>query len=170
MTTTIQLKAIKAKKLQVDQIRLELLNELRKQGTEHKERLRQTVRTWKGDRPTFKTAISLRGGDAVAATYPEGSDLAVMKWVWLEAGTRIRWALMGQGWKSKTRPGRFASGAGRGRVVLFGKRGFNRHGLKARPGIKARKWTEKVRKERERAFARELERAVVRGADKAYPK
>jgi hypothetical protein len=166
--TTIQLRAIKPGKLRVDQIRLELLNALRHQGVEHQQRMRQTVKSWRGERPHFVSAISLRGGDAVIVTYPQGSELAVNKWHWLEAGTRTRWAMMSTNWKSKTRPGSFRSGGGAGRVLFFGKKAFRRMGLKARPGIKPRKWTEQVRKERRRPFIRDMERAVSRGAKKAF--
>jgi hypothetical protein len=164
----IFLKAIKPAKLQVGRIRLELLNELRKEGTASKKELRKTVVTWKGAKPTFEDEISLAGNDATLVVHPAGSEEGISKWHFLEAGTRVRWALMSGNWKSKTKPGSFKSGGGRGRMVFAGRKAFKRRGMKPRPGIKARGWTTKLMKERKTKFASNMEKACRRGAERAY--
>ena len=168
MTVVIAMKAIKPKRLKVDAIRLEILNELRKEGTVHRKELNKTTATWKGERPKMESLFGLSKGDATVVTGPTGSDKAVNKWVWLNDGTKIRWALMSNDWRSKTTPRRFKSGRGRGRVVVAGKRYMLRHGIPPRPGIKAREWTVLLTKRRKRPFTRRMIKAMQRAAKKAF--
>ncbi len=160
----LQVKAIKPQKMKLKEVRLEMLNALRKEGTQTEKLLDQTWATWKGDKPKSESLIGLTGKDATLLTGPVGSDLAVNKWVWLNEGTRIRWALMSSDWKSKTRPGKLKSGGGRGRVVVAGKRAMKR----PRPGIQARGWTEIIAKRRRRPFTRAMIQAKNRGVAKIY--
>ena len=53
------IKEIKPSKLKVDAIRLELLNEMRKVGTEVKKDFEKTTKTWK-HKPKFVQSISLK--------------------------------------------------------------------------------------------------------------
>jgi len=165
--TVFQLKSIKPQRLKVDAIRLELLNELRKQGTATRNELRKATATW-SDAPRFETLISLAGGDASALTGPVGSAQQVSKFVWLDKGTRIRWAVMSSDWQSKTRPGRLNSGPGSGRVVIAGRRAMQSRNIRPRPGIEARGWTEMVAKRRKRPYQRAMVKAMQRGARKAF--
>ena len=162
------MKAIKPKRLKVDAIRLEILNALRKEGTEHKKILRKTVETWHGEKPKFETLIGLSGSDATAITGPVGSDKAVNKWHWLNGGTKIRWALMSRDWRSKTTPHKYQSGRGSGRVLIAGRRAMQARGIRPRPGIKARGWSEDLTKQRKRPFTRAMIKAMQRGAAKAF--
>ena len=168
MTTVVAMKAIKPKRLQVDAIRLEILNALRREGTEHKKILRKTVETWQGEKPKFETLIGLSGQDATAITGPVGSDKAVNKWHWLNGGTKIRWALMSRDWRSKTTPHKYQSRRGAGRVVIAGRRAMQSRGIAPRPGIKARGWSEDLTKQRKRPFMRAMIKAMQRGAAKAF--
>jgi hypothetical protein len=165
--SVFQIKSIKPQKLRVDAIRLELLNELRKQGTATRRELEKTVRTWQ-DAPRFETIISLAGGDAAALTGPVGSEMQVQKFVWLDKGTRIRWAVMSRDWQSKTRPGRLNSGPGSGRVVIAGRRAMQARNIRPRPGIEARNWTEIVASRRKRPYQRAMVKAMQRAAQKAF--
>lgn len=169
--TTFVVKGIKPQKLQVAAIRQEILNALRAEGRDQRKVLEPTVATWKGEKPDFESLIGLeRGanGSASVLTGPTGSEKAVNKWVWLDLGTRIRWALMSRDWKSKTRPGSFRSGGGRGRVVIVGRRAMARRNIRPRPGIKARGWSEEATKRRRRPFTRRMVKAMQVGASKAF--
>lgn len=165
--TVFQLKSIKPQRLKVDAIRLELLNELRKEGTATRRELSKAVQTW-DDAPSFETLISLSGGDAAALTGPVGTDAQVNKFVWLDKGTRIRWAVMSKDWRSKTRPGRLNSGPGSGRVVIAGRRAMQARNIAPRPGIQARNWTELVAKRRRRPYQRAMVKSMQRVARKAF--
>lgn len=168
MTVVVAMKAIKPKRLKVDAIRLEILNALRKEGTVHRKELQKTTATWKGEKPKFESLFGLTGEDATVVTGPTGSDKAVDKWVWLNDGTKIRWALMSSDWRSKTRPRRFKSGRGAGRVVVAGKRYMQAHNIRPRPGIKAREWTVLLTKRRKRPFTRRMIKAMQHAAKKAF--
>ena len=81
-------KAIKPKKLKVDKTRLNILNELRKEGRQIAKLMRKTTATWTGDTPDFEFLIGLTGEDAIVTIGPTGSKFAVSKWVWVDQGTR----------------------------------------------------------------------------------
>jgi len=168
MTTVVAMKAIKPKKLQIDAIRMEILNELRKEGTVHKQTLRKTVETWKGEKPTFESIICLSGTDATVITGPVGSTEGAKKWMWLDQGTKIRWALMSRDWRSKTTPHKYQSGRGSGRVLIAGRRAMQARGIRPRPGIQARGWSEDLTKQRKGPFTHNMIKAMQRGAAKAF--
>lgn len=160
-------KGIKPQQLKVDAIRLEILNELRKEGTVQKKELDKTTATWKGAKPTFKTLTGLSrglGGGASVATGPGGNTEGANKWHWLNGGTKKRWALMSGNWKSKTKPGSFKSGGGRGRVVVVGRR----HMARPQPGIKARGWADKLQKQRKKPFTLRMIKAMQRAGKNAF--
>jgi len=162
----ISFKTIKPQRLKVDAIRLELLNALRKEGKDHKKSLDKTISSWAGDKPKMEFVISLTGQDATVISGPTGSGSD--KWEWLDKGTRIRWALMSKGWKSKTKSGTFNSGGGAGKVVIAGKRAMQRRGIRPRPGIKARGWSELLTKQRKKPFQRRVIKAMQKGANKVF--
>ncbi len=167
MAISFVFKGIKPKKLKVDDIRLEILNELRKEGTTQKKELAKTTSTWKGAKPTFETLVGLSrglGGGASVATGPAGNTEGVNKWRWLNGGTKKRWALMSSNWKSKTQPGKFQSGGGRGRVIVVGRRRMK----KARSGIKPRNWAEMLQKQRKKPFTLRMVKAMNRAGKNAF--
>jgi hypothetical protein len=163
----IVLTPIKPGKIRPDKLRLRLLNAMRKEGTQQRRLLRQTVSSWQGAKPDFKTDISLAGGDIAVRTEPTGGE-GRDKWIWLDQGTRIRWALMSSDWQSKTTPGRLGSGRGRGRAVVVGRRAMQQRRIAPRPGIQARKWSEQVQKMRTRPFQRDVEQEFARFADEMF--
>ncbi len=170
MGVVIALKAIKPKKLQIDKMRMEILNELRKEGTLHKQELEKTVTTWK-HKPQFESLIGLTGRDATVVTGPTGSDKAVQLWEWTDLGTkphiiRARRApalRFRTGYRAKTTPGQFSSG----RSKRFGP--WRRPLMVRHPGTEARGWSETLTKRRKRPFTRRMIRAMQRAASKAYP-
>ena len=167
MTTVFLMKSIKPAKLRVDKIRLELLNELRKEARLIKKEYEKTVQTW-SDAPSFDQDISLTGGAASALVGPTGSTQQVNKFKWLDKGTRIRWALMSRDWQSKTRPGQLHSGPGAGRVLIAGRRAMQARNIAPRPGIQARNWTTMIAQRRKRPFQKAMVKAMQRGAAKAF--
>lgn len=162
MPEVFQLKVIKPKKLKVDAIRLELLNALRAEGRDIKKEYEKTTKTWKR-KPNFETLIGLTGKDASVLV---GTDSSVYKFV--DEGTRIRWALMSADWKSKTKPKKIGSTRGSGRVIIAGRRAMQRRNIKPRPGIKAREFSETIRKQRRKKFTRRMVKAMQQGAKKAF--
>jgi len=162
----ISFKAIKPQRLKVDGIRLELLNELRKEGKDHRKSLDKTTSSWSGEKPKMESVISLTGKDATVISGPTGSGSD--KWLYLDEGTKIRWALMSGDWKSKTKSGTFKSGRGAGRAVIVGKRAMQRRGIRPRPGIKARGWSAMLTKQRKKPFQRRIIKSMQRGASKMF--
>lgn len=168
MPVVYEIQAIPAKHIKVDQIRLELLNELRKQGREIRKDLKQVVSTWQ-NKPDFTDPnISLAGGDAVVMIEPTGNEDAVKHFKFLDEGTSIRWAVMSRNWRSKTKVRVLQSGAGAGRAVIWGKRAMLRRGIAPRPGIKARHWTQTITARRLGPFEAGMRDSIRRGAEKAY--
>lgn len=168
MSVVVAMKAIKPKRLKVDAIRREIEIELMEEGRTHRDELDKTTKTWKGEKPKFDSLLDHEGGDLIVVTGPTGSDRAVNKWLWLNNGTKIRWALMSRDWRSKTTPRQFKSGRGAGRVVVAGRRYMQAHGIPPRPGIEAREWTVLLSKRRKQPFTRRMIQAMKRGAMKAF--
>lgn len=168
MSEVWTIKHIKPGKIKPDAIRLEILNELRKEGRFQVRELKKTIRTWTGAKPRFEFLIGLTGEDMSVATGPAGSERGAWKWRWLDAGTRIRWAVMSRDWISKTRVGWFGSGPGRGRAVIRGRGAMMRLGIPPRPGIKARNWSKDLQKRRKGPFTKNIFKAIKRGSEKLW--
>ncbi len=161
MAEVFAFKGIKPKKLKVEAIRKEIMQELQKEGKEQQKQLKKTTATWKGDKPKFESIVDIDAEGAGVLTGPSGSTMGIKKWNWLDQGTNVRRALMSRNWKSKTRPNYFGSGAGRGRVVFISKR-INR------PGIKARNWSGLLTKRRRKPFTNRMIKAMRRGAQRVF--
>lgn len=87
---------------------------------------------------------------------------------YLSRGTKVRWALMSGDWQSKTRPGRFKPGPGRGRVVIAGRRAMQRRGIGPRPGIKARNYPQQVIKREGKKVQAGISAQIGKAAKKAF--
>jgi len=168
MSVVIAFKEIKPKKLKVQAIIDELTKELEAEGKFHQKELGKTTQSWKKDKPKFESLTEVGADSVIVVTGPTGSDKAVNKFMWLNEGTKIRWALMSRNWRSKTRVGKFASGPGRGRVVIAGRRAMTARNIRPRPGIKARNWTTILQKRRKRPFTKRMIQAMRRGAQKVF--
>jgi hypothetical protein len=170
MGVVIAFKGIKGKKLNIDAYRLEILNELRKEGTTHRQILARTVTTWK-HKPTFESLIGLdRRLGATVITGPTGSDKAVKLWQWADEGTKphtIRAknapALSFRtGYTAKSRVGKFTSRRSR-RYGPWRRTKSVRH-----PGTKAREWTKILTKRRKGPFTQRMIKAMQRAAKKSF--
>ena len=145
-------------KFNLQSISKDLRAAMEKEGKEHQRLLKRTIRTWVGEKPEFKTTITVGPVQLTSSTDPTGSQKGVDKWWWLEAGTRIRWAVMSRNWRSKTRRANLSSYRGRGNVVIAGRKAMQKRGIAPRAGIKARNWRAEVVKIRSRKFKGELQR------------
>jgi hypothetical protein len=157
----IVVKAIKPAKLKIDAFRLEFLTGLHDVERQVIADYKKTTATWKGDRPAFQSAISLKQpGPTLVVDASGGNEKGVKKWNWLDKGTRVRYATMSADWQSKTTPRFIGSGAGRGRMLFVSKK-------HPRPGIKAREWTEEITKVFTPKFKRRMEQAMRDAARKS---
>lgn len=158
MTTTIRFKAIGDPRFDLNSVTKRLRAALEEEALEHRKLLRMTTATWEGVKPRFQSVTLIGPRELSISTGPIGNGEGARKWRFLEGGTRIRWAVMSPGWRSKTRAGRLASRRGRGRVVIFGKRAMMRRNIRPRPGIEPRNWLAEVNKLRSRKFKGLLQR------------
>lgn len=167
---------IKASRLNIDPVRMEILNALRKEGRAQVRELDKTVATWR-NKPKFAFRISLRRRTQLASvrTEPTGDADAVQIWTWLNEGTEphdivpkqpgvypLRFVWDGPGsYQAKTEPRVIGSGSGgaTGDVVFFHK---VRH-----PGTEAREWTTVITQRRRKRYTRRMIRAVQRGLKRA---
>lgn len=159
-------KAIKPKRLREKEMRLTLLNAMRKAGTQVRKEFERTTKTWE-HKPKFVEIISLTGP---GPTILVGTDDKVYQWVdkgtkpheiWAGAytGKSAAKALRFQGtYTAKTVPGVIdaRNGGSSGDVIV---RPFVHH-----PGTEARGFDEKIQKEWEPKFKRLMEDAMREAA------
>jgi hypothetical protein len=152
-------KSIKPKKLDIDQIRLNLLNALRAEGQIIAKEFDKTTATWEGEKPKFEVLIGLTGTDATVVVGPTGSDLAVNKWTWLDKGTKKNYPIepkrapkliFQSGYKAKTRVNTFSSSGGGPFGPTVGAKKV------IHPGIKARNWSVLIIKRRKKRFTKAM--------------
>ena len=166
----LQLKAIAPQVKDVKEVRLEILNALRKEGREQARMLRRTVQGWQGATPTFEFEISFAGGDAMLLVGPGGDVKGAQKWVWLDEGTRPHRIVARRaprlrfqtGYRAGSKPGSWSTGkAQRGQgnwvsvVSVF------------HPGTEARGWSIMLIEDRYIPFREAMNDAVERGLRKA---
>jgi len=170
--TAIVFKAIRPSKLNVGSFRTALLNATEAEGMSQQIELRKTVKTWTGERPSFDSLTSIKGGDLTVITGPTGGKLGVSKWTWLDEGTKkhpikARKAkslrFRHGGFRAKTAVGKFASGAG---SPATGPWRFPRQVM--HPGNKARGWSALLTKQRREPFRKRVFDALDRAAKAAF--
>jgi hypothetical protein len=124
------------------------------------------TRTWKGDRPRIQSEAKLTPAGTAPATgmhtvftasaWPKNDgSRGYWKWVWLDLGTKVRYAVMSPNFVPKTRPGQLNSWAGKGKMLFVSKK----HPM---PGIKARKFTKALRVKWEKPFKQHMQAAVAK--------
>lgn len=150
-------KPLRAPTFDLNGIRSRLRTALRNEGTEMKVLMQKTTKTWK-HKPTF-AKDEIHTTEQIGVTVgPDLKTLPGRVWMFLDGGTKIRWAVMSGDWKSKTRPNFLGSGRGRGRAVIWGRRAMQKRGIAPRPGIRARHWSEAIHKLRAAKFEAQLRR------------
>jgi len=165
MGVSIQLKQIKPHKLSSRAVRARVLNALTAEGKSVVGEYNKTIATWRGSKPRFEYLVGYKGGELTVVVGPTGDEKGVKKWIWLDEGTKVRWAVMSRDWESKTNPGWYGSGPGAGRVVIAGKRAMMARGIPPRPGIEARRWTQLIAKRRKSKFVKAILQAVRAGLE-----
>ncbi len=165
----IILKPILAKPFNTKGIKTRVEQALVTEGKEQKQELAKTTSSWTGSRPRWKSDRIVSGDMIGVHTYPDQSSEGGRVWVYLDEGTRIRWALMSRNWRSKTKPRQLQSGPGSGYVIVAGKRFMQRHGIAPRPGIEARKWSKTIQKMRSGPFVRLMDKTFSIIAEDMVP-
>lgn len=144
-----------------------ILNALKETAKDINQRFMMIVSTWRRkprfDRPTIRYA----GGDAFIRM-----STADKRFLWLDEGTRIRWALLTRDWVSKTTPNSYQSGPGRGYVWLRGKKAILgdeseariRRGFHVQPGIEARNWTRMLERDATIVLSMRIDDAMAKVA------
>lgn len=153
-------KLTKPAQIDPDAFRPPLLTALRKVARNMDKALSLTTASWEGEKPKFESQVSLTREAAIIQPAMTGPQKGRDKWIWLDGGTRVRYAILSGDWDSKTTPGFIGSGPGRGRVVKID---VNH----PQPGIKARGWSVKVLKEFKPEFRAQMRAALVAGARRA---
>lgn len=152
---------VKAPKINKDAVRVALLGQLEKTGKKLAETFDLTTETWEGDKPTFEPKITLNVGSGAGIEMGmTGSGKGQSKWLWLDFGTSVRYAIMSGDWKSKTTPGFVGSGPGGGSVVRIDVNN-------PQPGIEARGWSVKIKKDFKPIFQEDMQAALADGLAKA---
>jgi len=162
-------KGIKPNKLNVDSVRLELLNELRAEGKDDKKLLERTVRNFRGKKPRFEVQIGLSGNDASVLVGPVGDTDAVEKWNRLNEGTgprtirarRAPYLVYRLGYNRGTRPNSLETR----RSYYIGNTWRKSRSVRQR-GIEATNWTGVVTKMRQKPYTRRMIGALNRGLEK----
>lgn len=128
----------------------------------------KVIRTWKGDKPRIQTEAQVvysntppyaikHDGFSASAWPRNDNSKGYWKWVWLDKGTKVRYAHMTKGFIPKTRGGQLRSWVGKGGLAYINKK-------RPLPGIKARKFTLALRKKWEAPFKAHIKKAVEKGA------
>jgi len=163
------IKEIKPAKLRVDKLRLTLLNEMRKVGTEMKQDFEKTTKTWK-NKPKFTADISLTppgpqlmvGTDNEIYGYVSEGTKPHAIFAGIYTGKSNKKALAFPSKSSpKTKPGVIASSGGsRGGTTIV--RPYVQH-----PGIKPRKFEEAIEKIWKPKFKTRMEAAMRKVAQES---
>lgn len=145
---------IPAQPLSSRKVRGHILSALMQTAKEGEKDIHDIVDNWHHPVHITKPKVRYAGGNASVEIRVNDR---IFKF--LDEGTKIRWALMSRDWISKTRPGVYKSGSGRGYVRM---RGSSKMPF-PRPGIKARNWTKRMAIELEAKLIYRMNIAVLQG-------
>lgn len=150
---TLVAKRIRPPRLRIDRFRFLALRAMDNRATKIMQDFLKTVETWQEERPNFTRALGTRGGNLEVLVGPSGNTKGVQKWVWLNEGTKVRYAVMTRDFIAKTKPGTFSSGPGKGGKAFMSL-------TNPRPGIQPRGWTKKGKDKHEPRFKRDIEKVM----------
>lgn len=159
------LKALIAKSMNVDGYIEEMTEVAKKEADKIEKEFRKVSDTFSGSdrrysgKPQYKKKFGIEGGSLIASTTTDDERM-----LWLNWGTKERWAIMSDDWQSKTRVLRLSTNAGRGRVVARGRRAMQQ----ARRGITARRFDIAIRLKRQVPFQLNAVKAMARAARKTF--
>ena len=128
----------------------------------------RTTRTWT-KRPKFRVWSRQAGYAGLGGKYIPKLSVSSQDeiYYYVSKGTAIRWAVMSQDFRPKTRPRVIGSRTGRGGAVIVGRKAMTARNIQPRPGIKAREFDEEIKKRRTPWFQKRIEKAVAAGAKRA---
>lgn len=112
-----------------------------------------TVATFRHNKVSFDRTLERRGSGAglIEIIGTIGTDNKV--YIYLNNGTKVRYATMSKDFQAKTKVGRIKAGPGRGKLWFVSR-------AKPNKGIKPRKFDELIAKSRQRNFELAFKRAV----------
>ncbi len=139
----------------------ELKSELRNQGQIAKREFEKVVSTW-SPRATFRVDWHERPNQAIVQVITNDK-----RFLWLDKGTRIRWAVMSRDFSPKTTYRTIGARSGGGRVVIRGRQAMQQRNIKPRRGIKAREFSKEILKRRKPSFYKAMREAIARGKRKS---
>jgi hypothetical protein len=141
-----------------NEVRGHILSTLQKYERLFKADFEETVATWRSP-AAFRTKVRYAQGRARVAVLTDDK-----KWRWLNYGTSVRYAHMGQGFKRKTHPGQLKSGPGNPPFdpIFIGR--------PPKKGIEPRNWHVLIREKHRDAFREDIRVALLTGLRKAKAK
>ena len=130
--------------------------------------LEKVQKTWKGEKARIQSEAKLtppqtppypmfHTGFSASAWPKDDGGKGWLKWLWLDQGTKVRYATMTPKFVPKTRGGQLNSWKGRGGMLFVNKK-------RPRPGIKARHFIEALAKKWKQPFADHIAKAVEKAA------
>jgi len=162
----ISMKPILPKAMKINDVRLEMLNALRKSGRHMKKDFNATTKTWK-NKPEFEMAISLKTPPGPSVSVTTENEI----YGYVDKGTKGPYEIRPKKpggvlvfhplSMPKTLPGIIGSGPGStGADTAFAKKVIH-------PGIKARRFSKEIAKAHTPKFARLLNEALAKGIRKS---
>jgi hypothetical protein len=169
-TNPVTFRAIIPKKLNTNGMAAPIRDAVIKDAKAMGADLEKVTKTWQGDVPRIQTEAKLVPPNTppyplwhssfTASAWPRNDNSrGYWKYVWLDLGTKVRYAVMSSPFIAKTRAGQLNSWVGKGKMLNVSKK-------HPRPGIKARRFTLALRKKWEKPF-RDHIAAAVKAAAKA---
>ncbi len=131
---------------------------LRFYGDLSAKRLTEPTRSWQGEKPGFFEITKVIRDRIILEIRMGGPAFGKKKWVWLNFGTRVRYAWMTPDFVAQTKVGSYFSKPGQGGFAFLGP---------PLPGIEARRWGEMSQKRDKEIYYKELPYAVIRGFQKS---
>ena len=153
-TWMIAMRSIKpGRPFQSSVFRAETLKAAKKIEKEAKASFEMTVKNWK-HKPKFASKTD-EGATVGGIRIQVATDDPI--YLYVDKGTKVRYATMSKDWKSKTEPDVVGTFPGKGRRLFVNKR-------RPRPGIKARNFTKHIAKTTKIELDREIKNALARAA------
>lgn len=118
---------------------------------------KKTTKTWSRPPKFQKKKIFVFNGRGIRIFTKD------KKMLWVNKGTKKRWAVMSPDFTPKTRTRVIGSRSGSGRAILKGRRIMTARGMGAKPGIKARNFDKEIARRRKPKFTRNVKTAIKRG-------
>lgn len=160
----IQFKAIKPAKFQSEVFQREFIKAAEHIAPKMHADLKRPTATWNPP-VEFEEHIYL-GARAAAEAEKTGAGLAIVvstedkRFLFVDEGTKVRYATMSPDFVAKTKPKSLKAGKGRGGLLFVNKK-------KPRPGIKARGFSKMVAKKWNPLFRAAMDAAMAAGAHKS---